>query len=232
MQVPSGQTFSELDIQLMRHLHSVGFIKWSESPFTLKSGIKSHVYVFGREDITDNPRVLAHVGRKIAAVVHELADHRQPCVIGIPTAGTALAVGTSVYNESARHYVGQRGIACRIMREIKKSHGAHTTWVVGKPEHEKQQYFVLDNVVTDGGSKFEAAKKLKEDGYQLEDLHFLTFVDRQQGAMAKLVAHGLKTTAIYNILDIAHAFKVLRLWPEEAERRVEDEIREHQLGLA
>ena len=70
------------------------FIRYSDIPIELSSGVKSHVYVFGRDDVTDHPDLEWAIGRKIAKLIQGYTpptDKGQPCLIGIPTAGTAIA---------------------------------------------------------------------------------------------------------------------------------------------
>lgn len=55
IEVPSGKVFYEEDINILRLMAEYGFVCYSKTPFKLKSGIMSNVYVFGREDLTDNP---------------------------------------------------------------------------------------------------------------------------------------------------------------------------------
>src|SRR3989344_7193763 len=115
---------------LLRMMFDFGFVKYSPTPITLKSGRESHVYVFGREDITDNPRFLYALGYKVrdaARLIFEkltlVNDSRIPCLIGLPTAGTPLAQAASMVSFLEKRY-NIRGVAntsermCfRIMRE-------------------------------------------------------------------------------------------------------------------
>ena len=55
MNVPSGRVFDKLDLKIVRLMVEYGFIRWQEKPFILNSGIESHIYVSGREDLTDHP---------------------------------------------------------------------------------------------------------------------------------------------------------------------------------
>ena len=57
MQVPSGREFYQRDLDLVRQMARYGFLRYEEEPFRLRSGIESHVYVYGREDLTDNVEV-------------------------------------------------------------------------------------------------------------------------------------------------------------------------------
>jgi orotate phosphoribosyltransferase len=95
MQMPSGKFFGKDDLELLKLMVECGFIQRRDTPFKLKSGVMSHVYVFGREDITDHPYLEWLIGLKIARLVEEYAlpGDTQPCLIGIPTAGTPLSTG-------------------------------------------------------------------------------------------------------------------------------------------
>lgn len=231
-EVPSGRFFTPEDLELMTGLERIGFIKWREEPFTLKSGILSHVYVFGRNDLTENPTVLLRIGSRIMKQLRyfdyhgkrEGYDNSNFCLIGIPTAGTALAIAGSLADVNGGY------AKSRVMREKKKTYGAHNTWVEGKPDHTRHQYVLVDNVATDGKSKEEAADKLREDGYEVSQVDCLILVDRQQGAIENLKKIGFRRIhVVYNLLDIAAAFHHIGFWPEDAVRRVEREIRAHQI---
>lgn len=233
MNLPSGDAFSPYDLELLKLMAKFGFIKYSQQPFKLKSGILSNVYVFGREDLTDNPELEWKIGHKIARMIIAFrinergSEHsRQPCLIGIPTAGTPLAQAASMVSYSW----GQTSllISHRIMREALKQHGAHQTWVNGKPDP-KHRYWLVDNVATNGQSKLEAREKLQQDGYPVEDVPVLIFINRQQGAVERLKREGFnKIVVVYNLLDIAFCLGELGLWPKSVVDSVEKEIKEHQ----
>ena len=99
MKVPSGRTFDPLDFVIVRLMAEYGFIRWSEQLIHFSS-VDSHVYVGGREDLTDHLKLEWALGRKIARLVlahaHDRQDQKQQCLIGIPTAGTALAQATAM----------------------------------------------------------------------------------------------------------------------------------------
>ncbi len=224
MQLPSGRTLSEFDIELLRGMHSAGFVRYSEQPITLKSKISSHVYVAGREDLTESPELMRQVGRKICDLIEQnrLPTDMLPCLIGIPTAGTILAVAASIMSQSR-----VQPLPCRVMREVRKSHGLHKTWVTGAPAPSRHTYWLLDNVATDGKSKLEAEKKLIEDGYPPKP-PLLIWIDRQQGAVKDLAEDGFTRIVVgYNLLDLAYAYGELKLWPRETIKLVEDEIAAH-----
>ena len=239
MQTPSGAVYTEADLDLLRAMHRVGFVKYSDEPFKLKSGIMSNVYVFGREDFTDNPDFADRLGRKLADVVYaNIFDERQPCLIGLPTAGTGLAAAASqasLYMSRERPLVEmdlRPLIAYRIMREQLKAHGSgqhRGTWVNGRPDLLRHQYWIVDNVATDGKTKIENAPRLIEDGYPAHQMPVLICVDRQQGAIKRLRDEGFERIHVaYELLDITFAFGEMDLWPKSAVAAVEEEIRQHQ----
>ena len=88
----------------------------------------------------------------------------------------------------------------------------------------------MDNVVTDGQSKFEAVERLRASGYPVDEMPSLIFVDRQQGGIRRMEEAGFKNIVVaYRLLDLTFAFGELKLWPKEAVRAVEQEIKAHQI---
>jgi orotate phosphoribosyltransferase len=248
LELPSGGVYTAADLALLIRMNEVQFVSHSDEPFTLKSGIKSHVYVRGREDLTDHPDLLWQVGRKICQVLTDelkgiLADHKQVCLIGIPTAGTPFAQAASMVSLSEGFTIGHHTDDCggkhgpmnicfRVMKEMTKQHGTHGGWINGKP-NPFQHYILVDNVATNGASKPEAVAKLKEDGYfggsdSWYQPHALIWIDRQQGAIQNLKAAGFgQITVVYNLLDITYAYGELGLWPKSAVAGIEEEIQAH-----
>ncbi len=234
MKVPSGEIFSENDIELLKLMAKYGFVRWSEEPFKLKSGIMSHVYVFGREDLTDHPDLSVLVGRKISERVWKMMkiskDKRQPCIIGIPIAGIPLATAASVF-DAIKSKDPSKAICYRIMRQKLKPHGAHHNWIDGRPDIEKHRYISIDNVITDGGSKIEAAEKMDNDGYKAKEIDQIIFIDREQGGTQMLVEKGFKAPEIiFKLSDITFVFKELGLWSEESVQKVQSEIKAHHFS--
>ncbi len=234
MQVISGRIFSALDVEILRRMVAYGFLQYRDAPFKLKSGIMSNVYVFGREDLTDHPDLEWLVGGRICRDIwaNTLPCDRQHCLIGLPTAGTALAQSAAMASWQLVMSGGADGsvICHRVMRETLKAHGAHPSWVNGNPDPALHAYWGVDNVATDGGTKIEAAEKLAQQGYPpVEEMGWYIFVDRQQGAVERLKRLGFNRLVVgYNLLDITFAFGELGLWPKSAVQSVENEIREHQ----
>lgn len=243
MDLPSGRKLSDDDIALLTYMHVFGFVRYSHEPFTLASGIASNVYVFGREDLTDHPELLHFVGQKIAWMVYQaippkFEDDRSPCLIGLPTAGYALAQAatTSAYYLKAmfeRDIFGHPlpDISFRVMREAlkKRGPGAHQTWINGQPNEKYQTYWMVDNVMTNGQTKIDAAEKWRESGYPHRP-PVIVLVDRCQGALENLRRKGFEQVHVcFNLLDMAYFYGKIGLWPKNVVSAVETEIQEHQL---
>src|SRR3989344_5131486 len=118
MNVPSGRIYDKLDLKIIRLMAKYGFIRWREEPFQLNSGIESHVYISGREDLTDHPDLERLIGKKIALGVkaNSLPKDKQPCLVGVPTAGTTLAQAAAMASYHSRILVSGQTICHRIMR--------------------------------------------------------------------------------------------------------------------
>lgn len=232
MQVPSGTEYDKADLKILRRMVEVGFVRWNDKPFTLNSGIKSYVYVFGREDLTDHPDLEWMIGRRLAEVVyeHSFGLYGPSCLIGVPVAGGTLAQAAAMASVQIRaeSNIPMDKICHRVMREQKKKHGAHMKWVNGDWDSYCRYWFV-DNVVTNGDSKIAAADRAQEDGYPSRQMPCLILIDRQQGAVPRLKAAGFREViVVYNLLDITHAFVQMDLWQESTAVAVEEEIKAHQ----
>ncbi len=235
MQVPSGREFDRADLDIVRRMGEVGLVEYRDEPFTLVSGIQSHVYVNGRQDLTDHPDLVWKVGRKLAEVVYEHTHGHiwAQCLIGVPVVGRTFAQAASMASVQLRGESHERllPIFFRVMRESKKQHGAHQKWIEGDytPSH---RYWLVDNVATNGESKLKAADRAEEDGYPSRQMPCLIWIDRQQGAVPRLQAAGFgKIVVVYNLLDITFAFSEMGLWPDSAVVAVKEEIRAHQFRV-
>ena len=232
MTVPSGAFFGPEDLSLVRQLGEVGFIRWGDTPFSLKSGIKSHVYVFGREDLTDHPDVLLQVGNKIRRdITGQSPADQNHTLIGIPVCGSTLAEAAAI---SSLLFTGDpKKMNFRVMRQQPKKHGAHNQWVEG-PYDPSRAHWTVDNVITRGDSKDEMNPHLIESGYPSQtdpsgNMGTYIFVDRQQGGVKLLEESGYRRVVVgYNLLDLTYAFAELGIWDKSSVEKVEQEIALHQ----
>jgi len=187
-------------------------VTWSEEPIKFKSGIESHVYVNGRNDVTGSRAALRGIGGVIADLAYRAgrSPGRRLQLIGIPTAGTALAAAAVSVAQS------EFDIGCRTMREVKKAHGKgeNQRWVDGFPQDD-EDYASVDNVVTDGQSKLDAIERLREDGYPVEQMLHIILIDRKQGGIEKLNALGYRTATRMDLPTVVRGLVLMGFWPKE-----------------
>jgi orotate phosphoribosyltransferase len=221
---------SRLDKFILEGFAHKDTVHWNDSPVTLKSGVKSHVYVSARAELTEDSELLYMIGEKIARTVqgeHERDnEERRPCFIGIPTAGTPLATAVALasYRECIRY--NRQTAGSRIMYEQRKFHGLDIGWIAGGPiDFNEWRVWLLDNTVTDGGTKEEVLRHLEEDGIPRNEISAIVLIDRQQGGLEAMQAMGLKRViALYSILDVARAFEKMGHWDSKRLSAVEKEI--------
>ncbi len=231
LECPSGTLLYDGDQRVIRAMVGTGTVKFTEEPFSLSGGGKSNFYFSAREDLTDHPSLLRMVGQKVLGVVQteRLTTDQRPCLIPIPTAATPIAFAASQASLEKPLNLGNLGssvaLLARVMREVRKEHGANPgSWVNGKPSP-NHSYWLFDNVVTEGGSIFDALTKLENDGYQTANMPILVFVDREQGGFNTLRAQGFERLySCYKLRDIVFALVEHGLWPRDYLKALEDEL--------
>lgn len=173
---------------LIRRLFEIGAIRFGE--FTLKSGIRSPFYIDLRV-VIGFPDVLAEIGALMAEAVARSGADR---IAGIPYAGLPLAVAASLAGRVPLIYPRREEKGYGTKRRIEGVYEAG------------ERVVVIDDIITDGASKFEAIGPIEEAGLTVRDL--VVLIDREQGGRELLAARGY---ALHAVLTISQCF-------DEAER--------------
>jgi uridine monophosphate synthetase len=169
-------------------LLSAGCIKFGE--FTLKSGLKSPIYIDLRQ-IISHPKLLADVAQAYLPLISNLQFSR---IAGLPYAAIPIATAISLAGNYPMIYP----------RKEVKSYG--TKAEIEGEYHAGETVLVIDDLATTGGSKFEAIEKLTGVGLVVKDI--VVLVDRQSGAKESLEQAGYSMYAVLTITQL------LEYWAE------------------
>jgi len=168
-------------------LHKIGAIKFGE--FTLKSGIKSPIYIDLRI-IISFPSVL----KMISTAMIDLAKGLEfDLIAGIPY--TALPIATAISLDQDWPMVYAR-------KEV-KDYG--TKKKIEGVFEDNQTVLVVDDLITTGGSKFETVEPFVASGLKIKD--FIVLVDREQGGGRLLSEKGYNLHSVIGINELLDILK-------------------------
>ena len=163
-------------------LLEAGCIKFGD--FTLKSGLKSPIYIDLRR-IISYPKLLAQIGEAYLPVLRPLSFDR---LAGLPYAAIPIATAVSLQGNYPMIYP----------RKEVKTYG--TKAEIEGEFHAGETALVIDDLATTGGSKFEAIEKLTAVGLIVKDI--VVLVDRQSGAKESLEQAGYSMHAVLTITQL------------------------------
>lgn len=169
-------------VSLALGLHEIGAIQFGD--FTLSSGIQSPFYLDLRLLVSD-PDVLAHAARAFARILDDIYVDR---LAAIPYA--ALPMGTAVALQTKMPLIYPR-------KEV-KSYG--TRRAIEGNFNPGETVAVLDDLITNGASKLEAIRPLREAGLQVKDV--LVLIDREGGGREELASHGLNLYSVFRLREL------------------------------
>jgi len=178
----SDISLSSLFSTLVDSLLDAGCIKFGE--FTLKSGLKSPIYIDLRQIIT-YPKLLEQVGAAYLPILEKLEFQR---IAGLPYAAIPIATAVSLQGNHPMIYPRKEVKEYGTKAEIEGEYHAGETVVV------------IDDLATTGGSKFEAIEKLTGAGLVVKDV--VVLIDRQSGAKESLEQAGFHLHAVLTITQL------------------------------
>jgi len=163
-------------------LLEAGCVKFGE--FTLKSGLKSPIYIDLRQVISF-PKLLEQIAAAYLPILKELKFQR---IAGLPYAAIPIATAISL----------RGGYPMIYPRKEVKDYG--TKAEIEGEFNPGETVVVIDDLATTGGSKFEAIEKLTRAGLKITDV--VVLIDRQSGAKEALEQAGFQLHAVLTITGL------------------------------
>jgi uridine monophosphate synthetase len=189
---------------LLASLVSTGCFKLGD--FTLKSGKKSPFYIDLRRLVSD-PAALALAAEAYARTAEGLAYDR---IAGIPAAGLPLATAASL----------RIGRPMLWPRMPVKEHGTGNK--VEGDFHRGERLLLLDDLITTGASKLEAAQILRGEGLVVEDL--VVLVERGRQGRRDMEAAGIGLRAFVHVRELFGLCERIGLVDATRRRELEDYV--------
>lgn len=161
----------------------------------LASGQKSDYYVNSKRITLHGPRL-----KRLSEVLVEWFEERglRPShLAGVSVGGDPIVAGVAMV-------AAQRDwpVSLLLVRKEKKSHGATTGKAVeGEEPDLVKSCWLLEDVVSTGGSSLKAAQFMREEGYRLDGI--LCLLDREMGGLQKLESElEVPVHALFRVKDI------------------------------
>jgi uridine monophosphate synthetase len=179
---PSSPATDTLKERFLSSLISTGCFKLGD--FTLKSGKKSPFYIDLRRLVSD-PAALALSAEAYERAAEGIAYDR---IAGIPAAGLPLATAASL----------RSGVPMVWPRMPAKEHGTGNR--VEGAYSPGERLLLLDDLITTGASKLEAAAILKGEGLVVEDL--VVLIERGRQGRRDMEAAGIRLKSFAQVREL------------------------------
>lgn len=177
-------------------LNQIATDAYKEGDFTLSSGQKSTYYINGKL-VTLTPVGALLIGRLILTQL----DQDVAAVAGLTLGADPIVSAVSVVSAYEN-----RPIPALIIRKKAKGHGTQA-YIEGPPLAPGAKVVVLEDVVTTGQSAAQAVERLRDAGYQVEEI--ISLVDRQQGGAEFYASQNLKFSSLFTITEVQAAYRAL-----------------------
>ncbi len=167
---------------LILDLHRIGALKFGE--FKLKSGATSPFYIDLRS-IISYPEIIKNI---VELLKDAVKDMQFDILTGIPYTALPLAAQVSVELDTPLVY----------QRKEVKAYG--TGKLIEGHFKEGQTCLIIDDLITTGESKFEAAEGMEQAGLKVKD--FVCLIDRSYNGERILATKGYKLSSIITVEDM------------------------------
>ncbi len=165
--------------------------------FELASGRKSPIYI--------DLRILPSVPKSMHVMAEELGkvakDMGVTVVAGAETAGIPIAMAISLKTDLPMVYVRRRP----------KRYGTNS--MIEGILTKEDKAVLIDDLITNGGSKITFIDGIKQGGAKVEDV--LVILDREQGGTETLSKIGVKLHSLITLKDLLDYMKENKLLMEE-----------------
>jgi orotate phosphoribosyltransferase len=170
-------------------------LAYQEGDFTLSSGQQSTYYI-NCKPVTLHPYGALVTGKLLLPLLR----------VGTQgVAGLTLGADPIVSAVSVVSALGEQPVFALIIRKEAKGHG--TQAYIEGPVIAGATVAVLEDVVTTGKSALTAVQRLRDAGYQVNQV--ISLVDRQQGGAELYASAGLEFVALFNIKDLQAKYREL-----------------------
>ena len=170
---------------LAEALFRIGALRFGK--FTLASG-KSSSYYLDLRVVPSDPEAYELAVSAYLAMAREAGEQNFDVVAGVATAGITISSPLAYILKKPMVYV----------RREEKGHGLGK--LVEGAVRPGWRALVIDDLITDGGSKIAAVEALRKSGCVVNDV--MVLVDRLEGGKASLVRVGVKLRAFTDIVDL------------------------------
>jgi orotate phosphoribosyltransferase len=165
-----------------QYLQETGAVQVNtKEPFKLHSGKYSPIYINCRK-LLSSPFAMSHVTLSFHQLLHVHA-YNPKVIAGGETAGIPFAIALAYTMHKPAAYV----------RKVPKDYGGRGSLVEGA-DVKGATTFLVEDIITDGGSKLEFIKTLREAG-AIVDYCFVV-LDRDQGGQEKLQEYNVQLESL------------------------------------